>query len=378
MRIGIDARMYNQSGIGRYIRGLVNNLQKIDKKNSFFILLNKQDFNTVNFKDNFQKVLADFAWYSVSEQIGMPRLLNSLNLDLVHFPHFNVPIMYGGKYVVTIHDLIHQHFQTIRATTHGQSLYKIKKFGYALVFKSAVKRSCKVLTPSVFVRNQLINESSLNSDKIIVTEEGVDHEFENTAKKMTAQKSLIIIEKLAIRLPYIFYMGNAHPHKNVEKLISVFLKLNNKYRQLNLVLSGQDHYFWDRIKNEVLSRNNTGNIKFTGYVTDEQAAALYKNAAAYVFPSLEEGFGIPLLEAMACSCPVVSSGAGSLPEVGGDACIYFDPTSSEDMFKKIESVLSSETTRKDLIKKGLKRYTQFNWEKMAKQTLEVYESCNRS
>lgn len=375
MKIGVDVRMYSQSGIGRYIRGLIGNLQKIDKKNSYFILLSKQDFDEVDLKDNFQKVLADFAWYSVSEQIGMPKLLNSLQLDLVHFPHFNVPIFYGGKFVVTIHDLIHQHFQTTRATTHGESIYRIKKFGYSVVFKSAVVRSSKILVPSDFVKNQLISESKVQGKKIIVTSEGVDHAMENIAKRMTGNKSLKIVENLGVKVPYLFYMGNAHPHKNIEKLISVFRDLAQKYKQLNLVLSGADHYFWDRIRNEVLSKNNTGNIIFTGFVTDEQAIALYKNAVAYVFPSLEEGFGIPLLEAMACSCPVVSSNAGSLPEIGADACVYFDPKSNEDMFQKIESILNSETLRKDLIQKGLKRYTQFSWEKLAKQTLEVYENC---
>ena len=131
MRIVIDARMYQESGIGRYLRNLLCNLQKIDHKNEYYIILNKDSITAFqNDNPNFHKVLADFKWYGVKEQIRLPGLLNQLKPDLVHFPHFNVPIFYRGKYVVTIHDLIHQHFQMGRATTHDPITYKIKKLGY--------------------------------------------------------------------------------------------------------------------------------------------------------------------------------------------------------------------------------------------------------
>lgn len=382
MKIGIDARMYSQSGIGRYTRNLIEQLQKLDSKNEYFIFLRKEDFDSVNFKignpstgsgDNFKKVVADFSWYGITEQLRMPKLLNKYNLDLMHFPHFNVPVFYSGKFIVTIHDLIHQNFKMQRASTHGKVIYEFKQFGYKAVLKNALIRSKKILVPSNYVQNQLIDKG-VNPEKILVTPEAVDHKILNISKRLTKQKALKIVQDLGVNGPYLFYVGNAHPHKNVEGLIEMFWKLQDKYKQLNLVLAGGDHYFWNKVKDSVAVHPNSEKVIFTGSVTDEQLVALYKNAVSFVLPSFEEGFGIPVLESFASSCPVVSSNAGSLPEVAGDAALLFDPNNKDDIFEKIEDVLNSEKVRQDLIKKGLKRYIDFSWEKLAKQTLEVYDS----
>lgn len=337
MRIGIDCRMINESGVGRYIKNLTENLNKIDTKNKYILFS------------------PDIKWYSIKEQIKLPKLLEDLNVDLMHFPHFNVPIFYSGKFVVTIHDLIHQHFNMQRATTHGSLIYKIKQIGYRKIFQHAIKKSQKILVPSNFVKNQLIKYWQVESNKIVVTYEAVDDNF-------------LKIRPKKLSMDYIFYVGNAHPHKNVEGLIKAFLKL--KTGKLKLVLVGHDHYFWQRIKQEFKDKD----IIYKGYVSDEELVTLYKNARCFVMPSFEEGFGIPLLEAMALSCPVVSSNAGSLPEVGGDAALYFDPSNMTDMTNKIKQVINNENLRQDLIKKGLKRYKLFSWQKLAEQTLEVYEN----
>ncbi len=366
MRIGIDARLYNESGVGRYIRNLLSHLQEIDTKNEYLIFHLKKDFDSLAYSNNFTKVLADFRWYSFIEQIKFPKLLNKFNLDLMHFPHFNTPIFYKGKFIVTIHDLIHQHFSMQKATTHDPITYKIKKFGYKTVFKNAIKKSEKVITVSNFVKNQLIGEWGIDENKIIVTEEAVDEKIIGLAKNLNEKRSKQILEKFNIHSPFIFYVGNAHPHKNVEGLIKAFLEIKEENGNLQLVLSGSDHYFWQKIK------QNQEDIIFTGYVTDEELVALYKNAKAFVMPSYEEGFGIPLLEAFASGCPVVSSNAGSLPEVGGDACLYFDPKNEEDMKEKTTEVLNNQKLRGELIEKGYKRYKKFSWKKLAKETLQTY------
>ena len=362
LKICIDARMYQESGVGRYIRNLVWQLQKLDRKKEYFLLLPKKDYNSLTFLSNFKKVLADFRWYGVTEQIKLPKILSSIQPDLVHFPHFNVPIFYGGKFVVTIHDLIHQHFQMRRSTTHDPMTYKLKQLGYETIFRKALKAE-KILVPSNYVKNLLIDEWKVDGKKMVVTPEAVDDKL--------LKPSQGVLKKFNIRMPYIFYVGNAHPHKNVEGLMKSFLHLRKKYQYLSLVLSGHDHYFWQKIRREYQHKN----IIYTGFVSDEELVALYKNAKVFVLPSFEEGFGIPLLEAMACSCPVVSSNAGSLPEVGGDGVVYFDPASLDDMVDKISQVLNSERLRKDLIIKGEKRAKLFSWKRLAKQTLEVYSKC---
>lgn len=371
MKIAIDARMLNESGIGRYIRNLLRELQKQDLKNEYFILLLKKDFDNLKFNLNFKKVLADFRWYGLAEQIKMPKILRDLNVDLVHFPHFNVPFFFDGKFVVTIHDLIHQHFQMKRVTLHDPLTYKIKQFGYKTVFKNGIKKTTKILVPSKYVKELIIKEGGVDEDKIVITHEAVDDKINTIAAHISQNKIQEVMNKYDIKPPYIFYVGNAHPHKNVEGLIKAFLTLRKKYQYLQLVLSGGDHYFWQRIKKEFQNPN----IIYTGFITDEELVALYKNAKAFVLPSFEEGFGIPLLEAMVSECPVISSDAGSLKEVAGEAAIYFDPHDVDDIVGKIQQVLNGEKLREDLVKKGRIRIKQFAWEKLAKQTLEVYRQC---
>lgn len=356
MKIVIDARMYGESGIGRYIRNLISNLQIIDKKNEYFILHLEND---TKYSDNFHKISANFKWYGLTEQVKLPKILYKIKPNLVHFPHFNVPIFYHGKYIVTIHDLIHQHFSMQRSTTRGPLIYKLKQLGYKKVFKNALSSSQKILVPSNFVKRQLIDNYQISSEKIIVTPEAVD----NILSKIKTPKK--------IDFPYIFYVGNAHPHKNVEGLIKAFLKIKEKNKTLKLILAGHDHYFWQRIKKEFSEKD----IIYSGNISDEELVSYYKNAKCFVMPSLEEGFGIPILEAMSLSCPVVSSNAGSLSEVGGDACLYFDPENRDDMIQKISQVLDNEKLRHDLIQKGLKRVKLFSWKKLALQTLEVYQQC---
>lgn len=371
MKICIDARFYQESGVGRYLRNLISFLKVLDKKNSYFILLLPKDYESFDAPSNFQRVLAPFKWYGFAEQFELPTLLNQLDLDLVHFPHFNVPIFYKSKFVVTIHDLIHQHHDMNRASTLDPFTYRIKQFGYKKVFKYAIRNSLKILVPSNFVKAGLQNEWGTQVGKISVTPEAVDDKISEAAGKIKRDQMENVLKKWGIKLPYIFYVGNAYPHKNVEGLIKVFLNLKKKHQDLTLVLSGQDHYFWQRIKKEYIHKN----IVFTGQVTDWELVAFYKNAKCFVMPSFEEGFGIPLLEAMACDCPVVSSDAGSLKEVGGGAAIYFDPKNVEDMSTKIDMVITDNKLRDRLVKKAQGRMKIFSWQDLAKQTMEVYASC---
>lgn len=362
MRIGIDARMINESGIGRYTRNLLQNLQKIDKKNEYIVFLLGESFESLVFKRNFSKARADFRWYTVSEQLKFPNLLSRYELDLVHFPHFNVPILYRGKFVLTIHDLIHQHFQMRKASSLDPFKYKIKTLGYSLVFNSAVKRAVTIFTPTNFVKEQLISECGLDYGKIVVTPEAVEEKI----IRLAGRKSKKIIDG-----DYLFYVGNVHPHKNMDKVIEAFEVLKIKHPALKLVLSGKNNYFWERLK----SRHQTPDIIYTGYVTDEQLVALYKGAQVFVMPSLEEGFGIPVLEAMACDCPVVASDIGAIREVGESGAVYFNPMNTDDIAEKIDQIISDEKLKERLKNEGKKRVGKFSWERMAKQTMEVYLRC---
>ncbi len=176
MKILIDARLYGleHGGPGRYVINLIKELELIDKTNEYIIVLRKKYFDQLNFSSNWSKVLADYRHYSFSEQVKLPILINKLMPDLVHFPHFNVPVAYKGKFVVTIHDIIMHKFKGTEATTLPAPLYFLKRIGYGKVFQKAVFDSEKIIVPSNFVKNELVDYYKINPDKVVVTYEGVN------------------------------------------------------------------------------------------------------------------------------------------------------------------------------------------------------------
>jgi len=175
MRIVIDARLYGleNAGLGRYTINLVNELQKLDKSNEYFILLRKKYFNQLNFNSNWKKVLVDINHYSLQEQVKLPKIIKDLRPDLVHFLHFNVPVFYKGKFIVTIHDLLMHKQRGLEATTLTPSRYFLKRLGYKFVFGNAVKKAIKVIVPSQAVKDEICYYYKLNPEKVIVTYEGI-------------------------------------------------------------------------------------------------------------------------------------------------------------------------------------------------------------
>ena len=232
--------------------------------------------------------------------------------------------------------------------------------------------------PSEFIKSQLSNEWQINPSKISVTHEGVDEKIFAIKKKQSKNLQLKILEKIKVQKPYIFYIGNAHPHKNIEGLIKAFRMIkgaNNDERitkNLKLVLAGGDHYFWKKIKSEFTDPS----IIYPGYVTDDSLVTLFSQAEAFVMPSFEEGFGIPVLESFATGCPVICSRIGALKEVGGNGAHYFNPKDPEDIAKKIMEVINDESLKKKLIQNGEKRLKDFSWKKLAEETLKIYQKTN--
>ncbi len=172
MKIGIDARLIKQTGVGRYIQELVRNLTEIDKENSYLLFLRKEEFEKLPVpSSNFQKKETNIRWHSLKEQLVVPWVLWKEHLDLVHFPYFSVPILYPGKFVVTIHDLILDHFDTGKASTWPIFIYKIKRLGYKLVMWIALHRAAKVITVSETTKREIISHYNIKPEKVAVTYE---------------------------------------------------------------------------------------------------------------------------------------------------------------------------------------------------------------
>lgn len=175
MRIVIDARLYGleNAGLGRYTINLINELQKIDRQNEYFVILRKKYFNQLNFNPNWKKVLTDINHYSLEEQTKLPNIIKDLKPDLVHFLHFNVPVFYRGKYIVTIHDLLMHKQRGLESTTLTPSRYFLKRLGYRFVFGNAVRNAVKVVVPSQAVKDEVCYYYKLNLKKVVVTYEGI-------------------------------------------------------------------------------------------------------------------------------------------------------------------------------------------------------------
>jgi glycosyltransferase involved in cell wall biosynthesis len=374
MRIGIDARFYGPvgKGLGRYTEKLIENLEKVDKENEYFIFLKKGNFDNYQpKKENFKKVLADYHWYTFSEQFKFPKLLKSYNLDLVHFPHFNVPLFYFGKFVVTIHDLILIHFPTVRSSTLSPALYWLKFIAYKIVISSAVRRSNRIVAVSKFTKNDILeNYRSIPQEKIQVTYEACEDYC-----MLSPNKDKEILERYGIIKPYIVYVGNVYPHKNPENLARA-LKLANEKRkgkEIRLVFVGSEDYFYARLK-KFIESEGIEDIIFAGFVPDHELDIVFHNALAYVRPSLYEGFELPPLEAMAKGVPVLSSRHSCATEILGDSAYYFDALNIPEIAEAISRIADDTELRERLIRRGYDQVKKYSWRKMAQKTLEIYQS----
>lgn len=372
MRIGIDARFFGpkQKGLGRYSQKLIENLERIEagSENEYYIFLRREGFDSYQPQNkNFKKVLAEYRWYGWSEQLLFPRLLNKYNLDLVHFCHFNVPIFYRKKFVVTIHDLILFHFPTIKNSTLNTFHYFFKLRIYHFVIRQAVQRAEKIIAVSEFTKKDIQKELKIPENKILVTKEGFD-----PLCRTPSEKPETILKKYGIIKPYLLYVGNAYPHKNLEMLCRAFAGLKREYPELKLVLVGGEDYFYNRLEKYVKELGIKGVI-FPGFVPDEELGVVYKGASVYVFPSLYEGFGLPPLEALAENVPVASSNRTSMPEVLGEAAQYFNPEEGVSVIKNISELLGLKDRRAELLKEGQAQLKKFSWQKMAAETLEAYK-----
>ncbi|HWB39281.1 MAG TPA: glycosyltransferase family 1 protein [Candidatus Saccharimonadales bacterium] len=358
-RIVIDGRQWN-STTGRYVRNLVSGLESLDKSNDYKVLLFPEDLPSwQSSAPNFEAVICRHREGTLAEQLGLKKQLDSLGPDLVHFPMVQQPARYRGKVVTTMNDLTTLRF---RNPTKNQLVMLFKQKVYLWLNKRVVRKSDALLTYSEFVKHDIVKHLGADPGKITVTPLAGD----KIVAKAEAVKDLDGAE-------FLLYVGRASPHKNLARLVDAFKILKIEHPQLKLVLVGKHDAVRGLIKNKV-QLENINDVIFTGQVSDGQLRWLYEHCAAYIFPSLSEGFGLPGLEAMNHGAPVVSSDATCLPEVYGDAAEYFDPKDVYMMARSIEEVLTNKKLRDELVKKGQQRASSFSWQRTARQTLAVYEA----
>jgi glycosyltransferase involved in cell wall biosynthesis len=328
MRIGIDCRKIADFGIGTYVRGLVHALAQIDRGEDEYVLLVPQRIDLP-----FEQYEVRAPSYSVRELIVMGRAIAKARLDLFHTPHFVLPWT-SCPSVTTIHDVIPVRFPPPQP---GGSVY------YSLMMRRALRRSAAVLTVSEAARSAILAAFPADGE-ITVTPNGVDSIFFEDGPAEPGR--------------YFLYVGNDKPHKNVPALIEAFRGLDGA----SLVLAGA----------EFARYRGVPGVTTAGFVSIDRLAALYRGATALVMPSLEEGFGLPVAEAMASGTPVIASDIAALREVSGGAALHTD-----DYADAMRRILSDESLRADLARKGRARARQFTWARCAELTREAYRRAGR-
>jgi len=375
MRIGIDARMYGPKvgggGLGRYVEQLVHELASIDQHNRYVLFLKRDNEPDARlFNERIETRVADIHWYTLREQLQLGGIIDREQLDLVHFPHWNVPRFLKTPFIVTVHDLILlEEPRSAKATTKHPLVYALKYRGFREVLRHALFTSQHIIAVSEYTKQSILRYfPDVPAGKISVVYEGVTPLGDG--KQPSTQRSA--------PNPYLLYVGNAYPHKNLETLLHAFSFFHRLHPKVTLTLAGRDDLFYERLRKECEEIDlPPGAVRFVMNPSDGDLHDLYVGASVYVFPSRVEGFGLPALEAMQAGVPVAASRAGSLPEILADAATYFDPVDIEDIVHVLEQTLTDATLRATLVARGSQRVKQFSWKTMAEQTLAVYEEVHQ-
>lgn len=364
MKIGIDARLYNETGVGRYIRNLIICLDKIDSENNYVIFAKDKDFNNMPKNPMWTYENTNIRWHSLSEQIQFIFPLLKHRVDLMHFPYYSMPIFYPGKFVITVHDLTILNFPTGKASTLPLAIYKLKWLAYRLILAVSLLRSKKIIVPSNSTANSLFKLYPWVKNKIIVTHEGGMKNYSKAKVKFNFK-------------PFILYVGNVYPHKNLEKVILALSSYNKVNKpKLNMVIVCKEDFFLNRLKDFVGSKDINEKVHFLTNVDDWELTKLYQNAEFLIYPSISEGFGLPLVEAMQNGCLIACSDIPVFKEIAQDLPFYFDPTNESEIENTIKKIVKiSISNKQNIVLKEIERSKYFSWEKMTKQTLKVYNDA---
>lgn len=361
-KVVIDARESGTS-TGRYVDKLIEYLNQLKPEYEIIVLTKTPRLNALKtLAPSFNILASDFREFSFSEQIGLARQLRGLRPDLVHFAMDRQPILYRRRVIATMHDLTTALFNN---PAKNWFLFKAKQQVYKRVLKDVARKSVYVITPSQYVKTAVAQYAKISPQKIIVTYEAAD----KISQPAEPIKSLV-------GKKFIMYVGRSQPHKNLEHLVEAFARAREQNPKLKLVLGGKQDLLYKRLEKKVQKQGIDG-VLFTGFVSEGQLRWLYENCQAYVFPSLSEGFGLPGLEAMVHGAPVISSNATCLPEIYGQAALYFDPKNVDDIASKINQILSDSKLRQKLIASGKAQADKYSWRRMAEQTLAVYDKALR-
>ena len=376
MKIGIEAqRIFRKKkhGMDMVALELIRNLQTIDTENEYLIFV-KPDVDDTVLREtaNFKIIKLEGGFYPLWEQIALPRAAKKMGCQILHCTSNTAPIFTSIPLVVTLHDIIYMESSYYKILRGTGSLYQ--KFGNAyrkLFVPRIVKKGKKIITVSHFEKNRIGQFFGMtNNDRLVAVYNGVSEHFKIVTDKAELKR---VKEKYHLPDHYFFFLGNTDPKKNTKgalKAYSDFLKQTGS--DVKLVMLDYDRPELEKLLDEIGDRELINQIVLTGYVVNTDLPAIYCQCELFLYPSLRESFGIPMLEAMGCGVPVITSNTSSMPEVAGDAALIIDPYKPEEITSAMINIQSSNELRADLITKGLVQAAKFSWKAMAEHLLEIY------
>ena len=379
LRIAIDARRVKDFGIGTYIRNLIHALASLDNDNEYFLTARSGDVD--DFKGlpaNFQTAAYNRADSHSMEHVAFPMFLGKFDADLYHIPLNKVPWFMPKPYIVTVHDLSSLLFEE----QSGSFRKNVRSFQ----FHRGLLRADRVLAVSAATRRDVSNLLGIPSERIRTIYSAPDPAFSSpppdAAENRIEQKR--ILERYQINYPFLLYAGNIRPQKNIARLVEAFAVLRGEleshplYSGLRLIIIGDEISKYPAVRHAVIQTRMEQAVRFLGFVPIGALRVFYETAAAFVFPSLYEGFGLPPLEAMALGTPVVTSNVSSLPEAVGDAAMAVNPENVFDIARGIRDVLLNHELRARLVDLGRSQSKRFSWDRTARQVLDTYLEVGES
>jgi len=373
MHIVIDARRIRDFGIGNYIRSLIHALGAIDHANQYTLVSGPAEAKLLaGLPGNFRSAIYARSDHSFFDHLAFPIFLRRLSPDLVHIPLNRVPLLMIRPYVVTIHDMANLFFEEDISPFHMH----LRRYR----FRRGLLRAKRVIAVSEATRRDVETHLGVPPASIRTVYNAPDPAFVAHGGA-DRQEQRRIMERYQIDYPFLLYAGNIRRHKNVPRLVEAFAVVRGQlaahpvYKDLRLVIIGDVISQFPAVRQTVIKSRVEQVVRFLGFVPSDTLRCFYESAAAFVFPSRYEGFGLPPLEAMACGTPVVTSNVSSLPEVAGDAAVLVNPENVFDIARGIKEALLDETLRAELIRRGRAQAAKFSWEKSARQVLEIYHEA---
>jgi glycosyltransferase involved in cell wall biosynthesis len=368
LRIGIDIRslVFTRAGINRYTENLIRSLLEIDVANEYALFSNTKSCYDWSSYSNAQEVIVRLPHFGrITEKIWEEILLppNLKRMDVFHSPRYMLPKKKPCKFVVTVHDL------AFKKLPHIFVKRTVKYFSNLL--EDSIQKADKIIAVSHNTKEDLLRLFNVRDDKVEVIYEGVNENYKVTTDCETLEHAR---SKYSLPEKFILYVGTIEPRKNLVGLIKAFHKLKEKKAiEHRLVIAGGKGWLYNDVFEAVERLGLTQDIIFTGYVEESELPTLYNLSDLFVYPTLYEGFGLPVLEAMACGVPVICSEVSSLPEVAGNAAIVVNPYDSDEIAEAIAHILENSSLKDTLIEKGIRRASMFTWQETARETLNLYQ-----